>query len=257
MTAVFEPYETVVGSAGKPAGCRIDIGRDGLGGAGDERVIGRLGKGCLRITRTQGDTFSAQVLGDTVDLKEFPYLTFDYRCPPEAKVDLILTVTTGDGPVPIVVRFTNPSTEAPFAVRGATADGAWRYAEVQVLDIARQILGDARNYRLLAVAVAEPVVPPATPEGTAIDFDNVWMTRGGNGPLQFTWNATDPTGIEGYSWVYDDVPYTVPPEEVMGTDEALDLPEQPGGRWYLHVRARDGAGNWSETRHLAIYEQEQ
>jgi hypothetical protein len=89
-----------------------------------------------------------------------------------------------------------------------------------------------------------------------VDFDNLWVTRGGDGALQFTWSAWDPTGIQGFSWVYDDVAYTIPPAEVMGTDRALDLPEQPGGRRYLHVRAQDKAGNWSETAHLAVYEQE-
>ena len=256
MTAVFEPFETLIGSAGKSEGCRLDIGRDGLGGPGDDRVLRRIGTGCLRVTRTPGDSFSTQLLTVPVDLREYPNLAFDYRCPPEAKLDMVLTVTKGDGPVPVVVRFTNPTTEAPFAVRGAVADGAWRYAELNLLDVARQILGDSREYRLLSLAVTDPASPPSTPVDATVDFDNLWVTRGGDGALQFTWSAWDPTGIQGFSWVYDDVAYTIPPAEVMGTDRALDLPEQPGGRRYLHVRAQDKAGNWSETAHLAVYEQE-
>lgn len=257
MTAFFEPFETAMGSAGKADGCSLSIGRDGLGGAGDERVLGRLGSGCLRVTRTIGDTFSMQLISQPVQLRDYPLLAFDYRCPPEAKLDIILTLTKGDGSVPVLVRFTNRDTEAPFAVRGAVGDGAWRYAELNLLEIARQVLGDARDYRLVSLAVAESELPASTPSGTTVDFDNLWITRGANGPLQFTWSAWDPTGIAGYSWIYDDKAYTIPPTELMGPNHAMDLPEQPPGRWYLHVRAMDKAGHWSETSHLAIYEQDQ
>jgi hypothetical protein len=41
----------------------------------------------------------------------------------------------------------------------------------------------------------------------------------------------------------------------MGTDSGTTLDRPEAGTWYLHVRALDGAGHWSDTSHLAIYEQ--
>jgi DNA-binding transcriptional ArsR family regulator len=68
--------------------------------------------------------------------------------------------------------------------------------------------------------------------------------------VDITWSAADggPSGISGYSYVWDNAPDTLPPEvpDTGGDVLTASSPSFPdGGDWYFHIRARDGAGNWA------------
>jgi subtilisin family serine protease len=69
-----------------------------------------------------------------------------------------------------------------------------------------------------------------------------------------SWTATDASGIDGYSFGWSpDAGFT--PDEVKDVEEnvtttSTTLPD--GGHWF-HIRARDGAGNWSEPVHLGPF----
>lgn len=62
----------------------------------------------------------------------------------------------------------------------------------------------------------------------------------------------DSSGLVGYSYVWTQNKYEVPPKEIMGFPEqtSLRLPANEDGSWYLGVRAADEAGNWSETSYI-------
>jgi len=73
----------------------------------------------------------------------------------------------------------------------------------------------------------------------------------GVGTFEPTWGSYDPTGIAGYSVTLDRQPATTPPTKVNGSRPnawALD-----DGAWYVHVRAVDGAGNWSAATHVPYF----
>lgn len=56
----------------------------------------------------------------------------------------------------------------------------------------------------------------------------------------------DPSGIVGYSYVWGGNPIPmVPSEQNLNPGEQLRLNTNRDGRWFLHVRAHDAAGNWS------------
>ncbi len=69
------------------------------------------------------------------------------------------------------------------------------------------------------------------------------------GPIAVSWDAgSDVTGIVGYSATVDNVSDTVPPESVSTTRTTMTFKSPVvQGVWYIHVRALDGAGNWSAT----------
>ena len=73
--------------------------------------------------------------------------------------------------------------------------------------------------------------------------------------VEVLWDAgEDPSGIAGLVVELNAMPGTVPSPEALAPREertlTFDLPED--GRWYLHARTVDGAGNASETVHLSI-----
>jgi hypothetical protein len=60
-----------------------------------------------------------------------------------------------------------------------------------------------------------------------------------------TWTlASDPSGISGYSVLVDQSLVTVPATTINTTSATWTANALPDGISYVHVRARDGAGNW-------------
>jgi len=253
VTGFFEPYETNVGSSDQGlVGAKAELDSDAVSAPGEEAVRRRLGTACLAITRTEGDAFGARVMASSsgVNLADCPYLSFDYRCPPGTKVDFVFNIQGNK----IAVTFTDGETQATRKVPGAVADDTWHHGELQLIDVARDVLGDQPAYSLRYIDLVD-LGTVQTPVGGRIWIDNMWLTRGGQGRPQFEWLTRDPTGIAGYSWAFDRKPFTIPETTVMGTDSGTTLDRPEAGTWYLHVRALDGAGHWSDTSHLAIYEQ--
>jgi len=65
----------------------------------------------------------------------------------------------------------------------------------------------------------------------------------------------DSSGIMGFSYVWDSIPDTEPPEDM----DYVDLSERTStflastdGPWYFHIKTVDYAGNWSETERVSI-----
>jgi len=63
--------------------------------------------------------------------------------------------------------------------------------------------------------------------------------------------ATDPTGITGYAWCVDKNAATLP-AKVRGTEPRAVLEGLEAGKWFFHLRVRDGAGNWSAPTHFPL-----
>lgn len=55
------------------------------------------------------------------------------------------------------------------------------------------------------------------------------------------------SGLDGFSYVWDSVPATVPPtaKNADETPSSATSPTLATGSWYFHLRTRDKAGNWS------------
>lgn len=73
--------------------------------------------------------------------------------------------------------------------------------------------------------------------------DTTWYAS--NDP-SFSWSATDANAIT-YSYAIDHISGTVPDSTPDGTATTVTYTDLADGEWYLHVRARDEAGNWSLT----------
>ncbi|MEU2462488.1 DNRLRE domain-containing protein [Streptomyces sp. NPDC012473] len=97
------------------------------------------------------------------------------------------------------------------------------------------------TFRVDTVAPGAPSIVSSThPLATA-----VYTSR----TAEFSWTPpTDPSGIGGYSVSIDQTPNTLP--ATTGSAQSTSTfraSVASDGTWYLHVRAKDKAGNWSTT----------
>jgi hypothetical protein len=92
------------------------------------------------------------------------------------------------------------------------------------------------------------------PRKAKIYLDNICLAkpRSEDKKASLKWTElTDPTGISTYAFCFDQALDTEPAEEKgIVTNADFDIPD--AGKWFFHVRARDGAGNWGETAHYPV-----
>jgi hypothetical protein len=70
----------------------------------------------------------------------------------------------------------------------------------------------------------------------------------------FTWRQPDgdPAVVDGYRWYVDRSADTIPSAVNLGLTDTATYEGLSDGLWYLHLRARDESGQWSETAHRAF-----
>jgi hypothetical protein len=68
----------------------------------------------------------------------------------------------------------------------------------------------------------------------------------------FSWAASDDmSGINGFSYLLDEEPDTIPDDVSEGTETTATF-DIEDGVWYFHIKARNGAGLWSDTSHYQV-----
>jgi len=148
---------------------------------------------------------------------------------------------------------TNGAAEAPYTVtQTATSysttvgDGAW-YLNVRAKDVAGNWGANARfAFFVDATSPAAPSIG-VSPAPLACAMAS-WSTA--NSPT-FSFLATDTSGINGYSYVFDQASGTVPDTTSEGTATTKSY-SGLDGIWYFHARARNGAGLWGPAAQCAI-----
>lgn len=184
----------------------------------------------------------------------FGMLRFDYRIPPGAQVDLLVTALDRQAnPHLRAVRMTDTATDVKRIgeVPNVVADGQWHSA---VIDIDTMLKADQFPIprRISAVGLGD-LGPAATPAGLAVGLDNLALLREPPSKVvRLQWTALDITGVQGYSYLFDQNSDTVPPDAVQTTETGYDHQDAPPGTSWFHIRALDGAGNWGPTTHFAV-----
>ncbi|WNB97877.1 DNRLRE domain-containing protein [Streptomyces sp. CGMCC 4.7035] len=90
---------------------------------------------------------------------------------------------------------------------------------------------------------------PGAPDGLVSSTHPVATSAYANRTASFRWSApADLSGAAGYAVTVDRTPNTLPPTTgTVQTATTLTTTVGSDGTWYLHVRAKDNAGNWSAT----------
>lgn len=214
-----------------------------------DNAVGTGGGSSIRLTQQQeGGTMGAIACSQSFSLDNYPVVTFDYCLDPGVKLDMVVRMANGND---YAVAFTDNPSGSVGNIPGARADGRWGRATVDLAQIVRQ--RQQQGTMDVASISFTDRNKLDNPVGARAWFDNFIIGKIGSQPPVFRWKATDATGVSGYSWLFDRASTTQAPETNMGQVQSFRVTDRMDrGRWYLHVRACDGAGNWGTTTHYAI-----
>jgi hypothetical protein len=214
---------------------------------------------CLAvIDRVSGGNYGAMAVEDKLDAHDYSGLSFDYRLPPEAKVNLYLTSHDRR----LEIQFSGRQDPAPRAtmigrIEGVKADNQWHHAEFDLLGALESSLGPSvtpifqnlhfgnfNNGDYLGAGFG------GNPAGCTYYIDNFYLgTPRQDTVVKLAWQPPTGAKYSGYAVSLDQNP------TASAGKPASELPAQitaPGaGRWYLHVQAKKqdgsnaGAVNWA------------
>ncbi len=129
------------------------------------------------------------------------------------------------------------------------SDGTW-YFHIISKDEAGNISEEATHYQV-NIDTSLPK-PPVVASITHPDF-NQWYNN--NSP-SFSWTTPpDPAGIEGFYYIYNQIKDTYPDLVTASWTKGTmaSFVDVPDGMWFLHVTAKDNAGNISaEAAHFQV-----
>jgi len=128
------------------------------------------GNGCAEVSNTEiGGMFGIEVASGPFDATRHPTLSFDYRVPDALRVDLLIEVNGTRR----TVKFTdNDATWPVLGTVGATADGQWHRATVDLQGMLRQAFPAAQQLLVTRLGFASSGWP-GNRRGTTYWLDNV------------------------------------------------------------------------------------
>jgi hypothetical protein len=213
------------------------------------------GQSCVIIRKTAAaPPLQVRLVGTEFPADKYPLLTFDYRLNPDVRVNLVAEVNVAGrggpaGPQRLTWALTGPAAGTVGQVPGVLADGHWHQAFV---NLAPALRSAQPRGALLVTNIYLMEMDGGTPVGAEMGLDNVIVAAAGTGPVVFRWQALDPTGIKGYSYVLTQHPEEQPPAQLTDQAQQHTFAAPAAGVWFLRLRAQSGAGLWGPTATYAV-----
>ncbi len=210
---------------------------------------------CLAvINQASGGKFGAVAVPDRLNALDYSRLSFDYRLPPEAKVNLYLTAQNRR----MEIQFSGLSEPAPGAkmigkIEGVQADNQWHRAEFDLLAALREALGPAlppifqnlqfgnyNNTDYLACGFG------GNQAGCTYYLDNFYLgTPRPDLAIKLAWQPPAGAQYSGYAVSLDRDPAA--PAGRPTPELPTELTAPGPGLWYLHVQPRQADGSSAGT----------
>ncbi|MBW3636351.1 MAG: hypothetical protein KY445_07790 [Armatimonadetes bacterium] len=193
--------------------------------------------------------FDATLAG-TIDIAKFPIVTFRYRADDRLRADFRLTWDKK----PYSIRFfdrDNPRSRLG-TVAGANADGKWHLAQLPLLEWMKKARPDATDFTIESFGVADDAWL-GNAQGVKWFLDDFRFAPQISDSLRAQVTLRDVSGVGAVAYVLDQDPETVP-DSTPNAQATLEIPLQgrATGLYWLHVRAQNGAGKWSEVAHFPV-----
>ena len=205
----------------------------------------------LRLTnKATAAAFRAGLGKTTLDATKFPVLTFAYRTDDRVRTDLTFI---WDGK-PYSIRFLdrdNPNARVA-SIADVKTDLEWHLATVNLLASLQKARPDATNFTISSVQFSDAGWT-GNAHGVQLWLDDWRPAPHVENEIKATVLGRNLSGNSGVSYVLDQKADTTP-DETTRSGASLEIPlAGKNGLWWLHVRARDGAGKWSETAHFPFW----
>lgn len=208
------------------------------------------GNGFLRLSNPRTTSEFSLQRPTAWDAAKNPLLSFAYRADDRLRVDLNLVweaKTYG-------VRFTDRDNPNPIlgAIPDVQTDGKWHLASVPLLEWMKKLRPDATNFKIDSFSFQDSAWG-GNVKGLQWDLDDWRAAPRVSGVLKAQLAMRDVTGERGASYILDQNPQTLADENAQsGAQIEIPLGDKKGV-WWLHVRARNGAGKWSQTAHFPVF----
>ncbi len=225
--------------------------KEGAGAAIVERDSGTSasGKYAVRLTSSSNaSTMGAWIRRTPLDAVKFPVIEFDYKIPADVRVDFELRV---DGQT-YSIGFTDrtPQYARIGQIENVQADNQWHRARIDLLAWLRKARPASSAHVVESIALSDSGYL-GNGRGLQMWIDNFLIMPVVKGtPFSTPVTLADVTGLKALSWTVDEKADTQPPTTPTGNGSKLEV--AGSGRRWLHVRAQNGAGRWSETAHVPV-----
>ncbi|NLO05951.1 MAG: tetratricopeptide repeat protein [candidate division WS1 bacterium] len=210
------------------------------------------GKSSLRLVNpTTGGSFGAYIRKTAFDAGRYRVVRFAYKVPERLRADIMLHVNGARKSI----RFTDTdsSYQRIGEVPDVVADNTWRYAEFDLYQMLRADDPQAPGYNVLQMWIADSGWTSNAP-GQMYNIDDFSLIPivSAAQPVRMAWQLHDIAGLGGVNWAIDKNPWTQLPQQVVARSSEIDWSESGDVDGWLHVRAANSAGKWSETAHRRL-----
>jgi hypothetical protein len=217
----------------------------------DAQKVPSNGQGALRIFNPRtANSFGTTLRTSPLDVAQYPVLCFDYLAEDRARLDFQFNWGVKSYSIRFLDRDNDPSRLG--ILDNVKADKLWHSATVPLLEWMKKAQPEATSFEITNLSLLD-MGWRGNARGVEVWLDNFRFAPSATGALKATVSLRDLTGLTATSWEFDQKPLSVPDTKAMGTAN-IEVPLQgrAAGLWWLHLRAQNGAGNWSQTAHFPV-----
>jgi hypothetical protein len=214
----------------------------------------------LRLTNPKTAGRFETLLAPALDVAQFPAISFDYRCDNRVRLNFLFRWDSVDYSIKFLDRDTYPKTSKIVSldpIPNPKADESWTSASYDLLEVLKKIRPDAKTFNITNLILSDDHWM-GNARGVTFWLDNFYFVPKATSSFKADVLLRDLSGINGVSYAFDQNPTTPVDENVeksTGAVARIEVPQsaRTTGIWYLHVRAKNNAGIWSDTSHFPVY----
>ena len=211
------------------------------------------GYASLKLTCPSNAAFFRASVGQTpFDASAYPYLEFDYRIPPQLRVDLLLFVNGFKNGHGYSIGFTDRTPFYPLLgqIADVKADMQWHHASVPLLQWLQKALPPSHGYEINWLTFGDNGWM-GNAKGVTYWLDNFQFVPAVNGnDFKTDVQLRDVTGVGALSWKLSSAMNADVPRIADNKGAVLSL--KGNGLQWLSLRAQNGAGNWSPVARIPL-----
>jgi hypothetical protein len=215
------------------------------------------GKRSLKMVNAIFGSYSGFFISfESASLGQFPILSFDYKTDGYHRLDFMLSTTAGKKYIGFTDLEDNGkssrSIEKSRHVQ-VKPDSKWHHAEIDLRHLPPlSTKAKAPTTNILSSLYLADFGHRSNIAGSFTHLDNLSLVPivSSKVGVSLEWSAADLSGISGYAVKWSDKPFDEPDRRKIVEESSRVFKSSGESDYYLHISARDNAGNWGPTAHF-------